>query len=160
MSSSAPRADSVGRRLWLALALLCGAQAAPAADPATALIVRSANVRSGPHQSMPSVTTLLTGTRVTVIGCVASWRWCDIQSGSNRGWVYTRYLSVPFEGSAKTIIDGGPNLGLPLVEFQLGPYWDEHYSRRIWYAEKAQWQRRWDELRPAPQWRPPASRSQ
>ena len=148
-----------GGSLLLGLALLCGAHAAAAAET-TALIVRSVNVRSGPHQSMPSVTTLLTGTRVTVVGCVASWRWCDIQSGSSRGWVYTRYLSVPFEGSARTIIDGGPNLGLPLVEFQLGPYWDEHYQRRIWYPEKAQWQRRWDEQRPAPEWRPPAGRGQ
>lgn len=140
----------------LALALACGAQTAAAET--TALIVRSVNVRSGPHQAMPTVTWLLTGTHVTVIGCIASWRWCDIQSGRERGWVYTRYLSVPFEGSAKTIIDGGPNLGLPLVEFQLGPYWDEHYQRRFWYAEKAQWQRRLDEQRPAPEWRPPAGR--
>lgn len=146
-----------GWRLLLALTLAGSALAASAAET-TALIVRSVNVRSGPHQSMPTVTWLLTGTRVQVIGCVASWRWCDVQAGRERGWVYTRYLSVPFEGSARTIIDGGPNLGLPVVEFQLGPYWDEHYSRRFWFAEKAKWQRRWDEQRPAPEWRPPVGR--
>ena len=37
--------------------------------------------------------------------------------------------------------DGGPNLGLPAIDFQLGPYWDEHYRRRFWYAQKAAWQR-------------------
>lgn len=142
----------------LALAVL-GSPAAAAAET-TALVVRSVNVRAGPHQSMPSVTTLLTGTRVTLFGCLPNWRWCDVQSGSNRGWVYTRYLSVPFEGSARTIIDGGPNLGLPAIGFELGPYWDEHYQRRFWYAQKAAWQRRWDEMRPAPEWRPPAGRGQ
>ena len=148
------------RRARLLFALVLAALGQAALAETTALITRSVNVRAGPNQSMPSVTTLLTGTRVELVGCVASWRWCDVQSGSNRGWVYSRYLSVPFEGSAKTIIDGGPNLGLPLVEFQLGPYWDEHYQRRFWYAEKASWQRRWNEMRPAPEWRPPAGRAQ
>lgn len=145
-----------------ALLLLVALLASPfaAAAETGALIVRSVNVRAGPHQSMPTVTWLLTGTRVTVIGCLASWRWCDVQAGRDRGWVYTRYLSVPFEGSAKTIIDGGPNLGLTVVTFELGPYWDEHYQRRIWYPEKANWQRRWNEQRPAPAWRPPAGRTQ
>ena len=156
MTSSTSARSAAG--LAIALALACAAQAVTAAET-TALIARSANVRSGPHKAMPTVTWLLTGTRVTLIGCVASWRWCDIQSGRERGWVYSRYLSVPFQGSAVTIIDGGPTLGLPVVEFQLGPYWDEHYQRRFWYADKAAWQRRLDEQRPAPEWRPPAGRS-
>ena len=87
----------------------------------------------------------------------ANWHWCDVVSGRNRGWVYTRYLSVPFEGSAVTILHGGPNLGLPAVDFSLGPYWDEHYQSQIWFAQKASWQARWDRRRAPPKWREPAS---
>ena len=131
----------------------------PALAAETATITSSVNVRSGPDRSLPTVTWLMGGTRVTVVGCISNWRWCDVIAGRDRGWVYSRYLSVPFQGSAVAIIDGGPTLGLPVVEFQLGPYWDEHYQRRFWYADKAAWQRRLDEQRPAPEWRPPAGRS-
>jgi uncharacterized protein YraI len=142
-------------RLLLAFAL---ASCMHIATAETAITTSSVNVRSGPNAALPTVTWLLTGTRVTVVGCVANWRWCDVISGRERGWIDSRYLSVPFQGSAITIIDGGPHLGLPVVEFSLGPYWDEHYQRRLWFAEKASWQRRWDEQRPPPEWREPIGR--
>jgi len=126
----------------------------------TATITRSVNVRSGPHASLPTVTWLLTGTRVTVSGCIANWNWCDVTSGGERGWVYSRYLSMPFQGSAMTILKAGPALDLPVVDFALGSYWDEHYQRRLWFPQKAEWQLRWDRM-PAPrEWRgPPAAGS-
>lgn len=143
-------------RLLLAFALASCMQLAAAE---TALITRSVNVRSGPNAALPTVTWLLTGTRVTVLGCISNWSWCDVTSGRERGWIYSRYLSMPFQGTAMTIVAGGPALGLPVVEFALGPYWDEHYQGRLWFAQKAQWQLRWDQL-PAPrEWREPARRS-
>jgi uncharacterized protein YraI len=142
-------------RLLFAFALASCVQVATAE---TALITRSVNVRSGPNVAMPTVTWLLTGARVTVVGCISNWSWCDVVSGGERGWIYSRYLSMPFQGSAMTILDGGPALGLPVVEFALGPYWDEHYQRRLWFPQKASWQLRWDQM-PAPsEWRAPASR--
>ena len=94
---------------------------------AESAVTTNANVRAGPDRALPTVTWLLSGTSVTVVGCLANWRWCDVVAGRERGWVYSRYLSVPFQGSAIAIVDGGPNLGLPAIEFALGPYWDEHY---------------------------------
>ena len=143
-------------RLLLALTLALCTQMAAAETSAT--ITRSVNVRSAPSTSLPTVTWLLSGARVTVVGCTPNWHWCDVVSGRKRGWVYTRYLSVPFEGSAVTILDGGPNLGLPAVDFSLGPYWDEHYQSQVWFAQKASWQARWDRLRAPPKWRAPSSR--
>ena len=67
-------------------------------------------------------------------------------------------LSLPSQGSAVVIANGGPNLGLPVVEFELGPYWDEHYPRRLFFAQKARWQTHWDQRRPQPEWREPAPR--
>ena len=87
-----------------------------------------------------------------------NWRWCDVVAGRDRGWVYSRYLSLPSQGSAVVIANGGPNLGLPVVEFELGPYWDEHYPRRLFFAQKARWQTHWDQRRPQPEWREPAPR--
>jgi len=124
----------------------------PAVAAETAATIKSSvNVRSGPDRSLPQVTWLMGGTRVNVVGCLANWQWCDVIAGRDRGWVYSRYLSMPFQGSAITIADGGPKLGLPAIEFQLGPYWDEHYPRRLFFPQKANWQTRWDERRaPSP----------
>ena len=90
----------------LAMAL---AACMPVVAAETATITSSVNVRSGPDRSLPTVTWLLGGARVTVVGCVANWRWCDVIAGRDRGWVYSRYLSVPFQGSAVVIANGGPN---------------------------------------------------
>ena len=144
-------------RLLLSIALgLCVPVVALAQIATT---TTSVTVRAGPDRSMPSVTSLLSNTSVNVVGCVANWSWCDVFAGRERGWVSTRYLSVPFEGTAITIAYGGPRLGLPVAEFALGPYWDEHYQRRIWFAQKSTWQRRWDQQRPMSPWRAPAAPS-
>lgn len=143
-------------KFLLAMALVA---CMPVAAAQTAVTTNSVNVRSGPDRALPTVTWLLSGTSVNVVGCLANWRWCDVVAGRERGWVYSRYLSVAFQGSAMTIVDGGPNLGLPAIDFALGPYWDEHYRRRIFFAQKASWQGRWDQRRAPPEWHEPTPRS-
>lgn len=142
--------------MWSCLQLLLGlavASCTPLAAAQTATTTSSVNVRAGPERMFPSVTSLLSGTSVTVVGCVDNWRWCDVIAGRDRGWVYTRFLSYPFRGSAVTIADGGPNLGLKPIEFSLGSYWDEHYRTQIWFGRKPYWQSRWDRLPPSRPWR-------
>ena len=139
-------------RLLLVLAVV---SCIPLAAAQTALITTSVNVRAGPDAAFPTVTWLLGGTSVTVVGCLANWRWCDVIAGRDRGWVYARFLAYSFEGSAITIVKGGPNLGLPAIEFSLGPYWDAHYQGQRWFGKKAYWQNRLDRQRPAPAWREP-----
>jgi len=141
-------------RFLLALAV---AACTPLASAQTATITSSVNVRAGPHKMFPTVTWLLTGTSVTVVGCVANWRWCDVIAGRERGWVYSRYLALPSDGGAITVLRGGPRLGLPAIEFSVGPYWDEHYRTKRWFAEKSNMQRRWDQQRPPREWREPGS---
>ena len=127
----------------------------PQAAAQTATITSAVNVRSGPDSIFPTVTWLMGGTSVTVEGCTATWRWCDVIAGRHRGWVYTRYLSTPLNGTAVTVIKGGPASGLPQVEFSLGPYWDTHYREQNWFAQKAEWQRRCDQRPPPRAWRQP-----
>ena len=145
-------------KLLLALVIF-GTTCLPHAAAETATTTTSVNVRSGPENVFPTVTWLLSGTRVTVVGCVANWRWCDVIAGRDRGWVYSRFLSIPFNGSAVTILNGGPNLGLPESEFSLGEYWDTHYQRKHWFGRKAYWQKRWDRRAPQREWRDPSTRS-
>ena len=130
----------------------------PAVATETATTTSSVNMRSGPDRWLPTVTWLLGGTRVTVLGCVSNWRWCEVIAGRDRGWVYSRYLSLPSPGGATVIADGGPNLGLPVIEFELGPCWDEHYQRRMFFKQKAAVQTRWDRRGEQPEWREPAAR--
>jgi uncharacterized protein YraI len=101
---------------------------------------------------------LLGGSRATVVGCVANWRWCDVIAGRDRGWVYSRYLSMPFEGTATLIASAGPKLGLPVLDFAFGPYWDEHYPTRLFFSQKASWQKRSDQRRAPPEWSGPSPR--
>ena len=106
---------------------------------------------------MPPVTWLLGGTSVSVVGCLSNSSWCDVIAGRDRGWVYSRYLSVPFNGTAVTVLNGGPKLGLPVVEFAVGPYWDAHFQRQVWFGQKASWEERWARQPPQREWRDPAA---
>ena len=156
---------SIGGWFSMAVAALACLPAAvaqtttPAAEPGTAQAFtnRAANVRAGPDRNFPSVTFVLGNTPVTVLGCVASFRWCDVVVGRNRGWIYARYLTLSFDGGKATILDRGPRTGLPELEFSVVPYWEAHYREAPWFRNIAYWQSRWERRAPAPGWRPPRS---
>jgi uncharacterized protein YraI len=130
------------------------AQAPVQAQP-EAVTTQSVNVRTAPDRSFPTVTWLLRGTSVTVVGCTEDWRWCDAVAGRDRGWIYTRYLAYAHEGSTASIMAGGPHLGLPITPFALATYWDEHYQGRLWVERQAYWQSRWEHRAPPRPWRAP-----
>lgn len=139
---------------WLILWFAASTGFARAAEP-NGTLERAANVRAGPDRHFPAATWLLAGTRVTIVGCVESWRWCDVIAGRDRGWVYARYLTVTVGGRAETIARAGPGSGLPVIPFELGTYWNEHYAGRPFVARQAYWERRW-QTRPAQApWTPP-----
>jgi hypothetical protein len=52
-----------------------------------------------------------------------------------------------------TILQGGPGLGFPAVEFSVRPYWDAHYADRRWIGQAGHYQTRWDRRRPQPEWK-------
>lgn len=138
-------------RLWLRILTIgAGIALSIAADAQTAYTVRPANVRAGPGPDYPLVTWLPQGTSVSIAGCYEGWHWCDVIAPPNRGWVYAGLLSYPYQGRTVTILNAGPTLGLSLVPFSLGLYWDNYYRNRPWYGRRSYWERR----RP-PQYRPP-----
>ena len=104
-------------------------------------------MRAGPDTSYPQVAFLGRGLQVDVVGCVEGWQWCDVVAGPNRGWVYAGYLSYSYYNQPTVISYGGPMLGIPLVSFSIGNYWDRYYrGRRMPSAGERGWdydRRRW-----------------
>jgi uncharacterized protein YraI len=131
--------------------LLVGALALPAAAWAqVAYTTQAVNIRAGPDRQYPQVAWLPSGVSVNVIGCVEGYRWCDVAAGPNRGWVYAKFLAYPYQNQPVPIISGGAILGLPLITFSIGPYWDNYYRGRPWYGNRSYWYGR-----PTPYYRPP-----
>ena len=121
----------------LACLALPGAAAAQTAYPTAAV-----NVRAGPDSAYPVVARVTPGAALTVFGCLGDWSWCDVAAGSNRGWVYAKFLGYPYQSRRVPIITHGPSLGLPIITFSIGPYWDSYYRSRPWYAKRSYWEHR------------------
>jgi len=115
------------------------------------------NMRAGPDSSYPLVLRVYPGTQVQVHGCIADWSWCDVNVGFERGWIYAPYLAYPYQGNNVAIYGFGPSLGLPIVSFTIGPYWDNYYRGRPWWYQRNDWYYRPLPVHrpPPPGWRPP-----
>jgi uncharacterized protein YraI len=138
-------------RLRFRLLMLIMALCLPAmASAQTAYTTRDVNIRAGPARDYPLVAWVPSGTPVTVAGCYEGWRWCDVIAPPARGWVYAGFLGYPYQGGTVTIASAGPVLGIALVPFSLGVYWDNYYRGRPWYAKRSYWMHR-----PPPHYRPP-----
>jgi uncharacterized protein YraI len=135
-----------GRMAWVRRTLLVAAALLPVEPLAQVVVTRpipttqafttaAVNLRAGPDRSFPLVSWLQGGTPVTVFGCLNGWHWCDVAFGFNRGWVYGRFLAMPFNGQQVMIMNSGPRFGVPMVTFSVGPYWGAHYRGRPWYHQ-------------------------
>lgn len=130
-----------------------------AAMAQNAVTTRGVNVRAGPDSSYPLVASLPPGAAVSVGGCLDSYTWCDVYTGNVRGWVYANYLTYPYQSSQVPIYNYGPALGIPLITFSVGSYWDNYYRGRPFYNDRGRWESRpWHPppARFAPGWRPPS----
>jgi uncharacterized protein YraI len=128
----------------VALAQVVVVQPTPTTQAFTTAAV---NLRAGPDRSFPLVSWLQGGTPVTVFGCLGGFTWCDVGVGFHRGWIYGRFLAIPFNGQQVLIMNSGPRFGVPVVTFSVGPYWGAHYRSRPWYHQP-----------PPPGWGPPPPR--
>jgi uncharacterized protein YraI len=135
------------RRIIL-LCLLLGLPTAALAQ--LAYTTSTVNMRAGPDSSYPLVLRIFPGTQVNVFGCLDNWSWCDVGVGPDRGWVYAQYLGYPYQDQRVPIYGYGPTLGLPIVTFTIGPYWDNYYRNRPWWNQRNYWYQR-----PPPYYRPP-----
>ena len=131
------------KRLLAAAALTVaaiGAAVAPAAaQPYQAFVAADLDLRSGPGEEYPPVVTLPAGAPVVVHGCLEAWSWCDVSWEDARGWVAGSYLAYEQLGQRVPVAQVAPTIGLPIIAFSLGSYWDHHYRGRPWYRERERW---------------------
>lgn len=124
----------------LKAALLAGAMLVPGvASAATAAIVTTdLNIRTGPGVDYQRFDTIPAGGRVTVIGCLSGYNWCDIEWAGTRGWVSGDYLAYREGGDYydRSIASVGIAIGVPVIGFDPWIYHDRYYRDRDWYHDR------------------------
>lgn len=128
------------RSSLLLAAFVCSLPAAALAQEA--YTNRTANVRAGPDRSYPIVAQLPPGVGLQVIGCIDDYSWCDVVFDDNRGWVYAGSLVYPYQSGRVPILGYGAVIGLPIITFSIGSYWDRYYRGRPWYRNRSYWANR------------------
>jgi uncharacterized protein YraI len=123
-------------RLLLGVCLLVVSAAAAAQNAYT---THPVSVFSGPDDSYPMVAELDADASVQVMGCLDDWSWCDVAFGDNRGWLYAPDIVYDYEGGYVPFYTYAPSLGVPVVQFTLGDYWDRYYHGRPWYGRREEW---------------------
>ena len=113
-----------------------------AANAELAYTAKNVHLRAGPARDYPVVAILGGGAAVDVQGCMQDYSWCDVITGSLRGWVYARNLVHAYQGANVPVIDYGAAIGIGVVAFIIGSYWHDHYINRPWYRQMPQWSHR------------------
>lgn len=131
------------RKRILALATAIGVALSAAALAQDARTTSNANVRAGPATDFPVVANLARGTPVHIAGCLSGYQWCDVEFGGNRGWIASRLLQTSYQSRVVPLDGYGATIGLPIISFALGNYWDDHYRDRSWYSQRPRWEQRW-----------------
>nr|WP_246721963.1 SH3 domain-containing protein [Rhizobium sp. BK049] len=116
---------------------------APAiAQAAEGYSTANVNMRAGPSTRYPAVAVIPAGSSVEIRGCLSNVNWCDVEFYGGRGWVSGQYVQAVYEQRRVYV---GPEyyrpLGIPLVTFSVGNYWDRYYRHRDFYRERDRWSR-------------------
>jgi uncharacterized protein YraI len=113
-------------------------------------VTGNVNLRAGPDPSYPLVDQIEAGTEVDVQGCTEGWEWCDVIAYGNRGWVAGNYIQYDYQDQQVLLPAYGAQIGIPIVTFALGAYWDNYYRGRPFYRERDRWYGRSIVSRPPP----------
>jgi uncharacterized protein YraI len=108
------------------------------------------SLQAGPDAEYPSIVELAAGTPVQIEGCIDGYTWCDVVTGDQRGWIPGAFLEQIYGDQPVIIVDYGPRIGIPVVSFSVGIYWDRYYHNRPFYAQREQWISRHIVSRPPP----------
>lgn len=100
---------------------------------------KDVNLRAGPSRDYPVVAILPAGISISVEGCLSDYRWCDVVAGPDRGWLYAMNIVYPYQGANVPVLTYGALLGISIIVFSIGPYWDDHYRARPWYPQRQLW---------------------
>ena len=129
------------KRVLSTAALSLSFFATTAAIAGEGYVTTNVRLRAGPDSGYPDVAMLYAGTPVVIEGCVDGWSWCDVINGDYRGWMPANYLQQEYEGRRVLIPEYGVRIGIPVITFVFGSYWDSNYRHRSWYGERERWSR-------------------
>lgn len=125
------------------LSLTAASLALPAlAQAADGYVTGNVNLRAGPDPGYPRIALIRAGTYVDVLGCTEGWEWCDVIVYGNRGWVAGNYVEYEYQDRPVLLPAYGAQIGVPIITFVIGNYWDSHYRGRPFYRERERWYRR------------------
>ena len=129
-------------RQWLAAAsvLLAGATGAAAEE---GFARAASNVRAGPDFEYPVITGVGPGEPVFVYGCLSDYSWCDVRARRVRGWMQASRIELLYGGRRVLVPSYAPRIGLPVVRFDIGTYWDRYYRDYDWYDDRYRYDRGW-----------------
>lgn len=127
------------KALILAAAMLVLPAAAHAQLAYTAGAV---TLHAGPAADYPVVAVVAGGLEVNVQGCTRDYRWCDVIAGGYRGWMHARRINYFYRGAYVPVIHYGAAIGIGVVAFVIGNYWQQHYVGRPWYRQHPHWSQR------------------
>ena len=102
-------------------------------------VAKAVNLRAGPATQYPIVAMLQAGVEISVEGCLSDYQWCDVVAGPSRGWVYAANIVYPYQGQNVPVLTYGALIGLGIVAFSVGDYWDHHYRSSAWYPQRQRW---------------------
>jgi uncharacterized protein YraI len=122
------------------------------AQAADGYVTGNVNLRAGPDPSYPLVDQLPAGTEVDVQGCTDGWEWCDVINANDgsRGWIAGNFIQYEYEDQPVLLPEYGEQIGIPIVSFVIGSYWDNYYRGRPFYRDRDEWYRRPMPHRPPP----------
>jgi uncharacterized protein YraI len=124
------------------------------AQAADGFVTGNVTLRAGPDLDYPLIDEIPAGTEVSVQGCTDGWEWCDVIVFGDRGWIAGNYIEYEYEDQPVLLPEYGPRIGIPIVTFVIGDYWDHYYRSRPFYRERDRWYGRPISRRPPP---PPMS---
>ena len=122
------------------------------AQAADGYVTANVNLRAGPDPSYPLVDQLPAGTEVDVQGCTDGWEWCDVINANDgsRGWIAGNFIQYEYQDQPVLLPEYGAQIGIPIVSFVIGNYWDNYYRGRPFYRDRDDWYRRPMPHRPPP----------
>ena len=107
--------------------------------------ISNVNLRAGPDTDYPVIFTVPARAPIAILGCLGDHTWCDVVFQDSRGWMRSIYLAGFYQGYYYPLRDYAPRLGYPVVDFDIGDYWDAYYRDRPFYQERPRWSHARDE---------------
>jgi uncharacterized protein YraI len=131
------------RFAWTLLPLAALSLGTPApAHAADGYVTGNVSLRAGPAPDYPLIALIPAGTEVDVQGCTEGWEWCDVIAYDNRGWVAGNFVEYEYQDQPVLLPAYGAQIGIPIVTFVIGSYWDNHYRGRPFYRDRDRWYHR------------------